>query len=105
MNIMNIKHLIIGITTILTSTLIMAEPKFNSDIDGSSFMINVSNTSQQKYECTYTYTYNANQQGFQSPSFNGKFLVEAGVRNIAVLARNVDRPVTKLNFDFKCKEI
>ena len=99
---MKIKFVVITLALMITPMLAKAEPKFVSNINGSSFVINVSNVGSQSYECAYTYTYNSSQQGGQQ--FNGRVVIEAGANNVAVIKRATDQMISKLNFDYQCKE-
>lgn len=90
------------IACVLTPTIVMAQPKFVSNINGSSFIVNASNTGTQAYECVYTYAYNNNSQSNQL--YSGKIFIEAGANNIAVVSRNTNQIISKLDFDFQCSE-
>ncbi|MCY6411300.1 hypothetical protein QTA56_03980 [Acinetobacter sp. VNH17] len=100
---MKIKSIALGLSLVIMPTLAMAEPKFVSDINGSSFVINASNAGSQAYECIYTYSFNHPQNSIPN-QVSGKFYIEAGVNNIAVISRNTDQMISKLNFDYKCTE-
>ncbi len=82
----------------------MAEPKFESNIDGSSILINASNLGAQSYECVYSYSYNHPKQNEGAYQFSGKLQIEAGAKQVAVVTRHTNQAVIKLNFDYKCTQ-
>lgn len=97
------KSIAIALSCMLLPAMAVAEPKFVSNINGSSFQINVSNTGSQAYECVYSYSFN-HVRGSGVSQFSGKFYIEAGANNISVIARNTDQMISKLDFDYKCTE-
>lgn len=100
---MKIRSITMAMIVALLSTIAIAEPKFVSNINGSSFVINATNQGSQAYECQYTYTFNqVDSQAEQQ--VNGRFYIQAGANNIAVVSRNVSQVITRLNFDYKCTE-
>lgn len=98
---MKIKSIAIALSLTIIPMLAMAEPQFVSDINGSSFVINASNAGSQAYECVYTYSFN-HPQNSATNQVSGKFYIEAGVNNIAIITRNTDQMISRLNFDYKC---
>ncbi|PKF33264.1 hypothetical protein [Acinetobacter proteolyticus] len=100
---MKITFIAIVLSFALIPSIAMAEPKFVSNINGSSFAINASNSGSQAYECVYSYSFN-HAQGSVASQFSGKFYIEAGVSNISVISRNTDRMISTLDFDYKCTE-
>lgn len=93
----------IALSLTMMPSITKAEPKFVSNINGSSFEINASNLGAQAYECVYSYSFN-HPQSSTGNQFSGKFYIEAGVNNISVITRNTDQMISKLNFDYKCTE-
>ena len=93
----------IALSFALIPNIAMAEPKFVSNINGSSFVINASNAGSQAYECVYSYSFN-HDQGVVANQFSGTFYIEAGVSNISVISRSTDQKIRALNFDYKCSE-
>lgn len=93
-----------ALLTLTATSGVMAEPKFVSDINGSSFVINAFNTGSQAYECTYVYTYNQPNSATPTQQASGTVYIQAGANNTAVISRNTNQLITKLNFDYKCVE-
>ena len=100
---MKIKSMAIALSFVLLPSIVMAEPKFVSNVNGTSFQINASNAGSQAYECVYSYSFN-HARGSGVNQFSGKFYIEAGANNISVIARNTDQMISKLDFDYKCTE-
>ncbi|WP_119055326.1 hypothetical protein [Acinetobacter colistiniresistens] len=100
---MKITFIAFALSFLMIPSIVMAEPKFVSNINGSSFVFNASNIGSQAYECIYNYSFN-HDRGSVANQFSGKFYIEAGVNNISVISRNTDRMISNLDFDYKCTE-
>ncbi|NIE95001.1 hypothetical protein NDN11_07980 [Acinetobacter sp. C26M] len=100
---MKIIFIAIALSFMVIPSIAMAEPKFVSNINGSSFAIKASNIGSQAYECVYSYSFN-HAQGSVPNQFSGKFYIEAGVSNISVISKDTDRMISTLDFDYKCTE-
>ncbi|WP_332604726.1 hypothetical protein [Acinetobacter sp. ESBL14] len=100
---MKITFIAIALSFAVMPNIAMAEPKFVSNINGSSFAINASNVGFQAYECVYSYSFN-HAQGVVVNQFSGTLYIEAGVSNISVISRHTDQMISALNFDYKCTE-
>ncbi|MCH7335237.1 hypothetical protein [Acinetobacter sp. NIPH 2699] len=101
---MKIRSIAVALLLVIIPAIAIAEPKFESNIDGSSILINASNHGSQSYECVYSYSFNHTQQNASVNQFNGKLYIEAGARQVAVVTRHTDQAISKLNFDYKCTE-
>ncbi|WP_038343863.1 hypothetical protein [Acinetobacter sp. A47] len=100
---MKIKSIMILLALLTLPGITFAEPKFVSNINGSSFVINASNAGSQAYECVYSYSFN-HVRGSGANQFSGTLYIEAGASNISVIRRNTDQVISKLDFDYKCTE-
>ncbi|QER39497.1 hypothetical protein F2A31_07130 [Acinetobacter suaedae] len=101
---MKIRLSVVALSLLTWPIIAMAEPKFESNISGSSILINASNSGAHAYECVYNYSYNHPQQNVGAYQFSGKLYIEAGARQVAVVTRHTDQVVAKLNFDYKCTQ-